>query len=85
MDNGEMVYSQNPLPVADGDVVIVPWFEDDNASAIVGLDAATGGDLERALGTKELSGRPYEMFIAAITVNANRRGTDERAVVVRLS
>jgi len=61
-----MVYSQHQMPVADSDVVIVPWFEDDNASAVAGLDAATGGHLQRALGTKELSGRLYELFLAAV-------------------
>jgi len=62
-----MVYSQLPLPVADTDAVIVPWFEDDTTSSIAGLDSATGGELQRALGTKELSGRPYEIFIAAVS------------------
>jgi leucyl aminopeptidase len=62
-----MVYSQLPLPVADADVVVVPWFEDDNASAVAGIDAATGGEIQRALGTKELSGRLFEIFFAAVT------------------
>ncbi len=61
-----MVYSQLPLPVADADVLIVPWFEDDAASAVPGLDAATGGELQRALGTKEVSGRLYELFLTSI-------------------
>src|SRR5438876_12040844 len=65
-DNGEMVYSQLPLPVADADVVVVPWFEDDGASAVAGVDAATGGELQRALGTKELSGRLFEIFLTAV-------------------
>jgi leucyl aminopeptidase len=62
-----MVYTQKPLPAVDADVVIVPWFDGDNASAIAGLDAATGGELERALGANECSGRTYELFIAPVT------------------
>ena len=62
-----MVYSQIPLPVAESDIVIVPWFEDDQVSAVAGLDAATGGELPRALGTKELTGRQYELFLAPVT------------------
>ncbi len=60
-----MIYSQNPLTAVDTDVLILPWFEDDVASAVADVDAATGGELQRALGTKELSGRRYEVFIAA--------------------
>ena len=62
-----MVYSQLPLPVADADIVVVPWFEDDSASSVAGVDAATGGEIQRALGTKELSGRLFEIFFASVT------------------
>ena len=62
-----MVYSQLPLPVADADIVVVPWFEDDSASSLAGFDAATGGEIQRALGTKELSGRLFEIFLASVT------------------
>ena len=62
-----MVYSQIPLPVADADVVVLPWFEDDTATSVTGIDAATSGALQRALSTKELSGRLYEVFFAAVT------------------
>jgi leucyl aminopeptidase len=62
-----MVYSQHPLPTVDADVLIVPWFEGDTASAIAGIDVATGGELHRALGSKELSGRRYEVFIASVS------------------
>ena len=61
-----MVYSQLPLAVVDADVVVLPWFEDDAASAVAGVDAATGGDLQRALATRELSGRLYELFLAPV-------------------
>jgi len=63
----EIGYSQTPVSAVDTDVLIVPWFEDDTASAVAGVDAATGGELQRALGTKELSGRLYDVFIAAVS------------------
>ena len=62
-----MVYAQLPLPVADADVIVLPWFEDDTAASVAGVDAATGGELQRALSTKELSGRLYEIFFAALS------------------
>lgn len=55
-----------PLPAVDADVLIVPWFEDDAPSAVAGLNAATGGDLARALESKEFTARPYELFVTPI-------------------
>jgi leucyl aminopeptidase len=65
-----MVYVQSALPTVDADVLIVPWFDDDSAAAVGDVIAATGGEVERAIGTKELSGRLYELFIAPV-VDAN--------------
>jgi leucyl aminopeptidase len=62
-----MVYVQHALPAVDADVLILPWFDDDNASAVGGVNAATGGEIERAIASKELSGRLYELFISAVT------------------
>ena len=61
-----MVYVQHALPAVDADVLILPWFDDDNASAVGGVNAATAGEVERAIASKELSGRLYELFIAAV-------------------
>ena len=55
-----------PLSGVTADLLIVPWFED--ASAIVsGLDAATGGEIARALASKEFQAKPFEMFVTPIT------------------
>ncbi len=59
-----------PLPGVAADMLIVPWFEDDAPSAVPGLDAATGGDLTRALESKEFRARPYELFVAPIVDRA---------------
>jgi leucyl aminopeptidase len=56
-----------PLSAVDADLVIVPWFTGDSADAVPGLDAATGGELARALSVKEFQVKPFELFFAAIT------------------
>ena len=61
-----IVYTAAPLATVDVDLVIVPWFEDDSPSAIAGLDRAIGGDLARALTTKEFAARLYDQFAAAV-------------------
>jgi leucyl aminopeptidase len=57
-----------PAPPAsvEADVLIVPWFEGDTKSALPQFDAASGGDLARALDSKEFTGRLYEVFVAPI-------------------
>ena len=61
-----IVYTAAPLATVDVDLVIVPWFEDDSPSAIAGLDRAIGGDLARALTTKEFAARLYDQFAATV-------------------
>jgi len=62
-----MLYVQRTLSAVDADVLIVPWFDDDNVTAVGDVNAATAGEIDRAIATKELSGRLYELFIAAVT------------------
>ena len=56
----------DPLSGVSTDLLIVPWFED-AASAVPGLDAATSGEIGRALASKEFQARPFEMFMTPIT------------------
>jgi leucyl aminopeptidase len=55
-----------PPASVEADVLIVPWFEGDAPSALPQLDAATGGDLARALESKEFTGHLYDIFVGAI-------------------
>jgi leucyl aminopeptidase len=55
-----------PPASVDTDVLIVPWFEGDAPSSLPGLDAAVGGDLARALESRELSGRLYEQLLLRV-------------------
>jgi leucyl aminopeptidase len=59
--------TNGPLSATDVDLLVVPWFQGDAAVAFAGLDAATGGELGRALTSKEFQAKPYESFFTAIT------------------
>ena len=59
--------ASGPLPTIAADVLIVPWFKGEDASAVASIDAATGGELSRALSANEFQAKPYEMCFAPIT------------------
>jgi leucyl aminopeptidase len=62
-----MACAGGPLSAVDADLLIVPWFKDEPAAAVPALDAATGGELGRALASREFQVKPYELFFAPIT------------------
>jgi leucyl aminopeptidase len=54
-------------PAVDTDLLILPVFEgEDIATAIPELGSATGGAVQRALQSREIQGRPYELFLTPI-------------------
>ena len=57
----------SPLSAVDTDLLVVPWFDDEGPSAIDGLDAASGGDIARALASKEFCGKAFELFATSLT------------------
>src|SRR5205823_2203427 len=57
----------SPLSAIDTDLLVVPWFEGEAPSAVDGLDAATGGDIARALASKEFTGKLFELFATLLT------------------
>src|SRR4051812_50120769 len=57
------------LSAVDTDLLIVPWFKDEAADALPLLDAATGGELKRALSAKEFQAKPYEVWLTPIAGN----------------
>ena len=61
-----IVCTGGPLSAVDTDLLIVPWFEDDVPGAI-GLDDASGGEVARALSSKEFQAKTYDMFLAPIS------------------
>ena len=59
--------SEAPAEV-DTDLLIVPHLEGENLlQAIPGLGQATGGAVEKALGTREIQGKTYELFLTPFT------------------
>ena len=61
-----MACSSGPLSAIDADLLIVPWFQGEAAGSVPDLDAATGGELGRALTSKEFQVKPYELCFAPI-------------------
>jgi leucyl aminopeptidase len=67
-----IVCTGNALSAVETDLLVVPWFEGEPVGAVPGLDDASGGEIGRALASKEFQPKPYELFIAPI-VNASWR------------
>ena len=55
-----------PLLDVDVEMLIVPWFERESLGAFGTLDRAVGGELSRALASKEFSARPFDLFVTPI-------------------
>ena len=51
----------------ESDLVILPMFDGESVvNAVPGLSDATGGAIERALASKEIQGKPYELFLTPV-------------------
>jgi leucyl aminopeptidase len=61
-----MACASGPLSAIDTDLLIVPWFQGETPGALPDLDAATGGDLGRALASKEFQVKSYELHLAPV-------------------
>src|SRR2546428_330601 len=55
-----------PLKTVEADFLVVPWFEGDPPSAVAELDAASGGEIGRAIALKEFAARPYDLFVTPV-------------------
>jgi len=56
-----------PLSAIDTDLLLVPIFEDDSPGSVPGLDAATGGEIGRAVGSREFQGKAFDVFLTPVT------------------
>jgi leucyl aminopeptidase len=55
-------------PEIDTDLLIIPVFDGENLpSDVEGLDAATTGAVSRAIASREVQGRPSELFLTPVT------------------
>jgi leucyl aminopeptidase len=59
-----------PLAELDVDLIVVPWFEKEAIGSFSALDRAAGGELSRALGSKEFCARLYDLFITPVVDRA---------------
>jgi leucyl aminopeptidase len=55
-----------PFAAIDADALVVPWFEDEGPGAVPDIDHASGGEVARALESKEFAGRAYDVFMAGV-------------------
>jgi len=67
------------MSAVETDLLIVPWFQGEPASAVAGLDAASSGEVARALTAAEFEGKAYDFFFAPI---ADRGWTPRRVMLV---
>jgi len=65
--SASVVCASGPLAAIDTDFLIVPWFSDETAQAVAGLDAATGGEIGRAIASKEFQAKAFELFVTPVT------------------
>lgn len=68
-----MLCSFEPAAATDTDVIVVPWFEGEPADAVRGLDQAAGGDIARAVSSREFVGKAFEVYYTSLS------GADWRA------
>jgi leucyl aminopeptidase len=61
-----IVCTGSPLSVVETDLLVVPWFEGEPLGAVPALDEASGGEVGRALASKEFQPNPYELFLTPI-------------------
>ncbi len=58
------------LPSVDTELLVVPWFEDERRDSLVGLNQAVGGEITRAVSSKEFAAKPFDIFITPIVDRA---------------
>jgi leucyl aminopeptidase len=49
------------------DLLLVPVFDADSLDDITGLEAGSSGHISKAMATREVQGRPYELFLTPLT------------------
>jgi leucyl aminopeptidase len=56
-----------PLPDIDTDLLVVPWFEAEAPGRFGDLDRAIGGEISRALASKEFGAKPFDTLITPVS------------------
>src|SRR5688500_15996594 len=58
--------STTPAAEIATDLLVVPVFDADSLDDIPGLEAGSGGHISKALASRELQGKPYELFLTPL-------------------
>src|SRR5690349_14095041 len=58
--------TRDPLQAIDADLLVVPWFQDEPPTAVAGVDAASGGEVGRALSSKEFQAKPFDLLLSPV-------------------
>jgi leucyl aminopeptidase len=74
-----IVCASIPLDAVDADLLVLPWFEDEAPPAVPGVDAATAGEIARAMARREFRAAPFEIFMTPV---ADRRWRARRIALV---
>jgi leucyl aminopeptidase len=88
--------TRESLATVETDLVVVPWFEGDGPASVTGVDAASGGEVARALASREFQAKRYEIFLTPVTsadwrsrrlmlIGAGRREVADGDVVRKLA
>lgn len=56
-----------PLDRVEAEWLVLPIFDGDDLADLPGLDAAAGGEISRAMGRREIAGKPFELFVTPVT------------------
>src|SRR5215470_5099529 len=64
--SASMACAGGPLAAIETELLIVPWFPDEPSQTITGLDAATGGEIGRAIASKEFQAKAFELFVTPV-------------------
>ena len=61
-----VVCTAGPLNAIDADLILIPWFDGEAAGNVAGLDAATGGEIARAISACEFQAKRYDLFLTPV-------------------
>jgi leucyl aminopeptidase len=79
-DVSQVITSRFGSPqTVDVELIVFPWFEGEAPSQVEGLDDACGGEVARALASKEFSARPFDFFITPL---ATRNWSARRVALI---
>ena len=68
--SSQIFCSSAALSDVEADLALLPWFEREPPEAVPGLDAATAGEIARALSSGEFAAKPFELLLVPVADRA---------------